>query len=535
MQQRPLLGDEALALGAINAGISGAYSYPGTPATEVFEFIAQHTKDGPSVKEGGVHSVWSTNEKVAYEEALGMSYAGRRALVSFKHVGLNAAADPFMNSAITGVGGGLVVAVADDPGMHSSQNEQDSRAYAAFARLACLEPATQQQAYDMVQEAFELSEKHELPVMIRMVTRLSHSRSGVTVGQRRKPNNLCPQHDAKRWVLLPGNSRRNYLKLLEKQKDFLEWSETCRWNELHLNPDGGRTGYIVSGVAHNYFLANFEPGEQLPPYLKIGAYPLPRGLIRKLFEAVDEVVIIEEGYPIIEDAVRGVLDEPMGKVVRGRHDGTVARTGELDPDVVRKALGKPAHQHQSTVNFSLAPRPPKLCDGCPHIDAYNLIREMIDNYASARVFGDIGCYTLGALAPFNAMHVNLDMGASISMAMGAAQAGMRPVMCVIGDSTFMHSGMTALVGAAKLDLPMTVFIMDNSTVAMTGAQQTIKTGEELVRVVKGLGVDPEHLHVLQMYKKYRESNLEIVKREVAHEGLSVIITARECLVAAKKK
>ena len=534
MERRPLLGDEALALGAIHAGLSGAYSYPGTPATEIFEFIYRETRKGPPAKEGGVQAVWSANEKVAYEEALGMSYAGRRAIVSFKHVGLNVAADPFMNSGITGVKGGLIVAVADDPGMHSSQNEQDSRVYAGFALVPCLEPSTQQEAYDMTRDAYEVSEKFALPVMLRMVTRLAHSRAGVQTVERRKPNDLSPTTDPKHWTLLPQNARVQYAKHVENQAELLAWSESCAWNRLHLNPKGGKTGYIVSGIAKNYFLANFEEGEELPPYLGIGAYPLPKGLIRKLFDAVDEVVIIEEGYPVIEDAVRGLLDNPLGKKVRGRYDGTVPRVGELDPDVVRVAVGKAPIPRQKPPAFKLPGRPPRLCDGCPHIDAYGMIKDLIEETPKTRVFSDIGCYTLGALPPYNAAHSCVDMGASISMAMGAAQAGMRPVMCTIGDSTFMHSGMTPLVGAAQQNTPMTVFILDNSTVAMTGGQHTMQSGDDLLRVVKGLGVDPEHIHVLEMRRKFRDDNLAVIRKELDHEGLSVIITVRECVVTAKK-
>lgn len=534
MERRPLLGDEALALGAIHAGLSGAYSYPGTPATEIFEFIRQETRKDPPAKDGGVQHVWSANEKVAFEEALGMSYAGRRAIVSFKHVGLNVAADPFMNSAVTGITGGFIVAVADDPGMHSSQNEQDSRMYAAFATVPCLEPADQQEAYDMTVEAYDLSEKLELPIVVRMVTRLAHSRSGVQVGERRRPNDLSPTTNPRRWTLLPQNAREQWAQHVSRLHEIVAWSESCRWNRLHLNPKGGKTGYIVSGIAKNYFLSNFEPGEELPPYLGIGAYPLPKKLIRQLFEAVDEVVVIEEGYPIIEDAINGVLGSPMGKKVRGRGDGTIPRVGELDPDVVRLAVGKDPIPRQKAPAFKLAARPPRLCDGCPHVDAYGILKDILAEQPSARVFSDIGCYTLGALPPYNAAHSCVDMGASISMAMGAAQAGMRPVMCTIGDSTFVHSGMTPLIGAAAQNTPMTVLILDNSTVAMTGGQDTMTTGESLIRVVKGLGVDPDHLHVLEMRRKFRDENEAIIKKELAHEGLSVIITVRECVVTAKK-
>lgn len=534
MQKRPLLGDEALALGAIHAGLSGAYSYPGTPATEIFEFICNETRLEADAAQGGVHHVWSANEKVAFEEALGMSYAGRRALVSFKHVGLNVAADPFMNSAVTGVNGGLVVAVADDPGMHSSQNEQDSRYYARFALLPCLEPSNQQEAYDMAREAFDLSERFELPVVMRMVTRLSHSRSGVQVGERRAPNPLHPTDKPKNWTLLPAHARRQYDQLTRKQADLLGWSASCRWNQLHLNPSAGRVGYIISGIAINYFLSNFEDGTPIPSYLRIGAYPVPPTLVEKLLETVDTVVVIEENYPFIEESVRGLLGSPRGKQIRGRLDGTLPRTGELDPDVVRAALGMPALPRQKAPDFALPGRPPKLCDGCPHIDSFDIIREILDETPAARVFSDIGCYTLAALPPFEAGHSCVDMGASIPMAMGAAQAGLRPVIATIGDSTFMHSGMTGLVGAAKQNSPITVFILDNSTVAMTGGQTTMASGDNLLRVITGLGVDPAHVHVLQAHRKHRAANTEIIKRELAYEGLSVIIPVRECIQTAKK-
>lgn len=533
MDRRLLLGDEAVALGAIDAGLTGAYSYPGTPATEIFEFVERETHGGPTAEEGGVHAVWSANEKVALEEALGCSYAGRRALVSFKHVGLNVAADPFMNSAVTGIEGGLVVAVADDPGMHSSQNEQDSRVYASFALIPCFEPATAQQAYDMTRDAFDISERFKLPTMLRMVTRLAHSRSSVTVSGRLPARPLKPTSQPMDWILLPSVARRRYADLVTKQEVMRDWSESSRWNELRLE-GAGRTGVIVSGIAANYFFENFARGEALPPYLRIGAYPIPTGLIRKLFDAVDEILVIEEGYPVIESALRGLLDLPGGKPIHGRFDGRVPRTGELDPDVVRASLGKPVLERLARPQFEPAGRPPCLCDGCPHIDTFNVIQVILKEQPAVRVFSDIGCYTLAAYPPYQACHSCVCMGASISMAMGAAQAGMRPVIATIGDSTFVHSGMTPLVGAAKQNLPMTVFILDNSTVGMTGGQLTMASGEALLNIVKGLGVHPDHVHLLRAHRKDHEKNLELVRRELAHPGLSVIIPVRECIQTAKK-
>jgi indolepyruvate ferredoxin oxidoreductase alpha subunit len=532
-QERPLLGDEAVAIGAIHAGISGAYSYPGTPATEILESVQRETRGGPPAREGGVQCVWSANEKVAYEEALGMSYAGRRALVSFKHVGLNVAADPFMNSAVTGIEGGMVVAVADDPGMHSSQNEQDSRVYSGFALIPCLEPATGQDAYEMTREAFDLSERLGLPVMLRLVTRLAHSRSGVLVGERRPPNPLAPTANPMDWVLLPSNARRRYELLLGKQEEILRWSESCRWNTLEGADRQARSGVIVSGIAYNYFREALG-GDPMPPTLRLGAYPIPAGLVARLCDAVDEVLVIEEGYPVIEQALRGLLGSPRGKLVHGRLDGRVPRTGELNPDVLRAALGHAPLATQHPPAIELPVRLPCLCDGCPHLDTFAVIRDLLEPHPAARVFSDIGCYTLAAYPPHNACHSCVDMGASIGMASGAAQAGMRPVVATIGDSTFIHSGITPLVGAAHQDLPMTVFILDNSTVGMTGGQETMVNGEALATLVRALGVPAEHVHLLRAHRREHAANLEIVRRELAHEGLSVIIPVRECIQTAKR-
>lgn len=532
-EKRPLLGDEAVALGAIHAGLSGAYSYPGTPATEILEFVQRETRGGPPAREGGVSCAWSANEKVAYEEALGMSYAGRRALVSFKHVGLNVAADPFMNSAVTGIEGGFVVAVADDPGMHSSQNEQDSRVYASFAQIPCLEPASGQDAYEMTREGFDLSERIGVPVMVRLVTRLAHSRSGVALGERRAPNPLAPTPRPLDWVLLPSQARKRYAALLEKQEAMQAWSESCRWNALELGGARAPLGVIVSGIAHNYYREALAD-QPAPPTLRIGAYPIPVALVARLVDAVDELLVIEEGYPVIEQALRGLLGAPRGKVVRGRLDGRIPRAGELNPDLVRAALGLPALATQPPPALELPTRLPCLCDGCPHIDTYDVIKELITPHPGARIFSDIGCYTLAAYPPYDACHSCVDMGASIGMASGAAQAGMRPVIATLGDSTFVHSGMTPLVDAAHQNLPMTVFILDNSTVGMTGGQETMVNGEGLASLVRGLGVPAEHVHLLRAHRREHAANLEVVRRELAHEGLSVIIPVRECIQTAKK-
>jgi len=270
MPQRILLGDEAVGLAAIHAGITAAYAYPGTPSTEILEFVLDHAGH-----HAAPHAAWSVNEKTAYEEALGTCFAGRRALVCMKHVGLNVAADPFMNSALVSIHGGLVVAVADDPGMHSSQNEQDTRWFADFARVPCLEPATQQEAYDMTLEAYEVSERFAVPVVLRLVTRLSHSRTKVDVGEQRAENVLRKAPVASTWVLLPGNARRQWKELVERQEAVQAWSNGSAWNALHLNPSRRDLGVVTTGIARNYFRENLDDLGWSPSHLHIGAYPLP--------------------------------------------------------------------------------------------------------------------------------------------------------------------------------------------------------------------------------------------------------------------
>ena len=387
----------------------------------------------------------------------------------------------------------------------------------------------------MTREAFDVSERFTVPVMVRLVTRIAHSRSGVELAERRPVNPLAPTRDSMHWTLLPSNARKAYADLVAKQTDLLAWSESSRWNQLYLHPTGGRRGVIASGIGLNYFLENCPDGRPLPPYLKIGAYPIPKALVERLLEQVDSVIVLEDGYPFIESALRGLLGAPNGKRVQGKLDGTLPRMGELTPDIVRAALGMPAIERQKAPKLPMAERPPRLCDGCPHIDSYTILRMVMDAFPETRVFSDIGCYTLGAYPPYEAAHSCIDMGASISMAMGAAQAGMHPVLATIGDSTFMHSGMTPLAGAVEQNLPMTVVILDNSTTAMTGGQPSMASDGRLLQVVKGLGVNPEHIHVLEAHRKHQAANLEIIKREVAYEGLSVIIPTRECVVTAVKK
>ncbi len=528
MKTEILLGDEAVALGAVHAGLTGAYSYPGTPASEIMEYLIKVSARQPRLK-----ASWSVNEKVAYEEALGVSFAGKRALVSMKHVGLNVAADPFMNSAITGANGGLVVVVADDPGMHSSQNEQDSRYYAQFARIFCFEPSNHQEAYEMTGRAFDISEELGLPVMIRLVTRLSHSRSSVRTGEMRAENELH-YGAGPDWTLLPVNARRRYRILLENQAELARISEESEFNSLELNEKDRSLGVIASGIAYNYVKENLPDASTSPSLLKICTYPIPEKLIARLVEHVDTVLVVEEGYPFIETALRGVFGLP-GKALQGKLSGDLPLSGELAPEVVRPALGLPGLKKFEAGDFKPAARPPQLCQGCPHADTLNALKRALQDAPRANVFSDIGCYTLGAYPPYQAVQTCVCMGASVGMAKGGAEAGVHPSVAVIGDSTFGHSGLTPLLEAAAADANMTVIILDNGTVAMTGGQPSYASGERLLRMIEGLGVAKEHIRVIEPLPKNLEKNAFIMKEEFAHNGLSVIVAVRECLEVAKKK
>ena len=330
-----LLGDEALALGALHAGLSGVYAYPGTPSTEITEYIQGH----PLTAQRGIHCTWSANEKTAMEEALGMSFAGKRALVCMKHVGMNVAADAFVNSAMTGANGGLVVVAADDPSMHSSQNEQDSRFYGKFALVPTFEPSTQQEAYEMVQAAFDFSEKYRIPVLMRLTTRMAHSRAMVEPREARPENSLAYPARTRQWVLMPGNSRVRYEALLADYARFEEEAAASPFNR-YADAEDKSLGIIACGIAYNYLAENYPDG--CPhPVLKISQYPLPQELVRRMASECKALLIIEEGQPVVEEALRGILPAPVE--IRGRMSGELPRTGELTPDSVRTALGLDPH------------------------------------------------------------------------------------------------------------------------------------------------------------------------------------------------
>jgi indolepyruvate ferredoxin oxidoreductase, alpha subunit len=528
MAEMVLLGDEAVAVGAVHAGLTAAYAYPGTPSTEIVEYLIRY-----KARHSRPLATWATNEKTAYEEALGVSMAGRRTLVAMKHVGLNVAADPFMNSAIVSIHGGLVVVVADDPGMHSSQNEQDSRYFADFARVICLEPANQQESYEMTREAFDLSERFHIPVLVRLVTRLAHSRAVVETGDPRPENPISKANLPHAWILLPSNARKQWRSLLERQQDFLAYTESCPHNTLTLNPRSQALGVITTGIARNYYVENLDDLGDRPSHLHIGAYPVPVGKVRSLLAHVKSVLLLEEGYPFVERMLRGIV--PPALPVFGKESGEVPPDGELTPDIVRAALKLPARSGMAVEGLVLPNRPPQLCAGCPHADTFEALKIALDGFAMPVVTSDIGCYTLGALPPYGAIESCVCMGASVSMAKGASDAGVRPAIGIIGDSTFLHSGVTPLMDAVASNADMTLVIVDNKTTAMTGGQPTILPSSRLGDVVKGVGVDPAHIHVLEAHHRHTRANAAILRKEFEQPGLSVVIMVRECIETVRTK
>lgn len=560
MKDIVLLGDEAIALGAIHAGLSAGFGYPGTPSTEILEFLIKN-KENVSKSDQLESSVpiaqWCSNEKTAYESALGASFAGKRSIVTMKHVGLNVAADPFMNSSLVGINGGLVLIVADDPSMHSSQGEQDSRFFADFAMIPCFEPTTQQEAYEMMFEAFEISEKNKVPVMMRVVTRLAHSRAVVRpfdVPLHVKQANLLKANKLE-WMLLPALARKNYEKMIDKQELFQKWSNSNKWNTLQASKNKSDFAIITSGLGKNYYLENIKdyaeylkalsPSQELPSHLHIATLPLPLGKILELTQNVQTLLVIEEGMPVIEKQLKGLF--PQKITVLGKLSGHLPRTGELNPDFVRKALSLEERKSITSnpdiakLTTDLPGRPPQLCKGCPHADSYSSLNKAVsvlkekagdDNVV---IMSDIGCYALGALSPYNAIESIVCMGASLGMARGAAQVGVKYAFGVIGDSTFLHSGIQNLVDAVSTKTPMTAIILDNSIVAMTGCQETIVPSNKLESLVVGLGVEPEHVRVLSTFPNKIEENTKILLEEAEYRGVSVILLVRECIESLRIK
>ena len=527
VQSTLALGVEAVGCAAFDAGITGAFGYPGTPSTEGFEFVEAMIHAEPA----GRVAQWAANEKVAYDLALGVSYTGRRSLVTMKHVGLNVAMDAYANSALTGVRGGLVLLVADDPGMHSSQNEQDSRRLAKFAWLPVLEPSTVQECYDFTWRAFELSESLQVPVMVRLVTRLAHCRAALQRRPVLAPTDLgvAPKETIQDWVLIPSNARRRYVDLLAKQPRMV--AELAPMNRII--PGTGRRGVAVAGMGRAYFdqLALEHPELKALPRLEVAAYPMEPTLEPSFLAQVDEVFVFEEDYPVLEER----LTFQRAGMIHGRLDGALPRTGELTPRLLKEALGLASADGKAATSLELPVRAPRFCDGCGHVDAYEALQEALLNQRvdDARVFGDIGCYTLAAQEPMAAIHAVVEMGASISMAVGSALAGRTPAVAVIGDSTFGHSGLPALLTAADAGANVTVVILDNRVVGMTG-QQPSQALDQVERLVRGLGIPEPQIQVLLPVPKQHEANVAAVEAALQHPGPSVVVFRRECIQSLRR-
>ena len=514
---RPLTGNEAIARGAWEAGVRVAAAYPGTPSTEIMESLAGYPA-------ADLHAQWSTNEKVALDVAMGAAFAGSRALASMKHVGLNVAADAFMSQSYIGVNGGLVLAVCDDPGIHSSQNEQDTRLYGQLATVPVLEPSDAQEALDFTRLAFDISEQFDTMVIVRGTTRLSHTRSPVATGSRKEvPQRAFIENPAKN-VMIPAHARRRHVVVIEREaklKAYLETSPINRWET-----GDASFGVITAGTCYPYVR------EVLPnaSVLKLGAsWPLPEGLLRRYCESVERVFVVEELEPVIEKELRALGIKAEGKQF-------FPRSGEFSPEIVRAGFeqaGVLAARAKKVV-WTPAPlaRPPVLCAGCPHTSSFMAVRA-----SGARVAGDIGCYTLACLDPLRGLDTTVSMGSSIGNAIGMSKAGdTKPVMATIGDSTFLHAGIPGLIDAVYNQANITVLLLDNHITAMTGGQQhpgTGKTlrGEDAPRVdyealVRAIGVSwvrtVDSYDLAQMYQTLREA--------IAYRGVSVIISNRPCVL-----
>lgn len=527
-QEMIVLGDEALAHAAIDSGLKAVFSYPGTPSTEIFESaeaIIHQLNDGRVAQ-------WAANEKVAYEMALGASYSGGRALTTMKHVGLNVAMDAFVNSALTEVRGGFVVAVADDPSMHSSQNEQDSRVLADFAMVPCFEPSTPQEVYDYTCKAYEMSERLKIPVVLRLVTRLAHSRGVIHKGETKPAKGIGapPKNEKDGWVLIPAVARGQYLKLRNKIPQFM--AEAAKMNRIVNN--GHKIGVIAAGMGRAYYDQVVRENPEVSKYNRfdVSAYPVDFEALAKFVNSCEEVFVFEENFPYLEDMITKLMSKTK---IHGRRDNTLSIAGELSPLLVRKVLKLEIPESKGNARISLTGRPPRLCDGCGHEDAYKALNEAYANIGvnDPRVYGDIGCYTLGALPPFSTISTTVEMGASAGMAFGAASAGLTPAVGIIGDSTFFHSALPTLVSMAKSKVNVTLIVMDNRITAMTGQQPTVAT-DIIPDIAKAVGFTEENIHHMIPLAKHHADNVKTLEKVLRHDGPDLVIFKRECIQAFRK-
>jgi indolepyruvate ferredoxin oxidoreductase alpha subunit len=510
--KKVLSGNEAIARGAWEAGVLFASAYPGTPSSEILDSVAQYKE---------IKAEWATNEKDALMAAMGAMMCGGRAMASMKHVGVNVAADPFLTLAYTGVNGGLVLVTADDPEQHSSQNEQDNRHYAKFAKVPMLEPSDSQEAKDFTVKAFEISEQYDTPVMLRTVTRISHSKGPVELGKRivpKRPIELVK--DEPKYVMLPVYGRERHKVIEARLLKLKEFAETFEGNRIEMHDTS--LGIITGGIAYQYAKEVFPNAS----FLKLGmSWPLPQKMIGEFIDKVDKVYIIEELDPFWEENIKA-----MGYSIDTGKD-KVPLCGELSPTILAQIFDPNYKIPASVYGTPIPPRPPNMCAGCPHRPVFYVLKKN-----KLYVHGDIGCYTLGALPPLQAINSSFSMGSSVGVCEGASQVlnedGQNKMVCVIGDSTFLHSGITPLLNMVFNKSNATVIILDNWITAMTGAQEHPGTGytvmgEETVAVdyaalAQALGVTPGNIRRVDPYDI--EQFDKVVKEETSKKGASVIIT-----------
>jgi indolepyruvate ferredoxin oxidoreductase, alpha subunit len=507
-------GNESIARGAFEHGVRFAAGYPGTPSTEIIETFAKYD---------GVYAEWSPNEKVALEVGIGAALAGAKALVVMKHVGVNVAADPLFTLSYTGTNGALVIITADDPSLHSSENEQDNRNYAKFAKIPMVEPADSQEAKDYIKIAFDISARFDTPVFFRTTTRVSHSKSLVTLGDlSTAKDSTSIQINAAKYVMVPAYARIRRIEVEERLHRLREFAETFPGNRIEMNDP--ETGIITAGMPYNYAKDVFPDFS----YLKLGmVYPLPSGLIREFASKVKKIYVIEELDPFIEEQIKAMGIDVVGKEI-------LPYTNEFDPGVIYEAIKRKKIAKSILPDVMIPPRPPNLCPGCPHRGLFYVLGKL-----KTFVAGDIGCYTLSFMKPLEGLHACICMGASIGMAHGMSKAlkekGKGKVVGVIGDSTFIHSGITPLLNMAYNKSDAVIVICDNRTTAMTGMQDHPATGYTLQgektkeldfsKLASALGI--EHVRVIDPYDI--KTTRRVMKEELARPGASVVISQRACV------
>ena len=518
-----LSGNEAVARAVWEAGVKVAAAYPGTPSTEMMEVVSTYPD---------LYAEWSVNEKVSLEVAIGAAYAGSRAFCCMKHVGMNVASDALMTLTLTGVIGGLVIAIADDVGLSSSQNEQDSRYWGRFAHVPVMEPADSQEAYEMTLAAFDLSETYQVPVILRMTTRINHVKSLVVVGERMAHVGAGFKKEPARFVMVPGNAGKRIPLMFAREETLRAVAETSPLNYIE-NGSDKRVGFITSGPAYMHVKESFPDS----PVLKLGlSFPLPFDKCRELAGMVEQLVVVEEVEPLVETELKAQGIKLLGKEI-------LPRQGELSPNVLRPAiarlLGETVPEMQSTVALQVFPRPPTMCVACPHLGVYYTLSQI----RNISIAGDIGCYTLGAGHPWNALDTCVSMGASMGVALGMDKGRGesdkdKRILAVIGDSTFLHMGMQGLLDIVYNKGNVTVLLLDNRAVGMTGGQDNPGNGRDIygddtprvnfAALVEALGVKKERIHTVDPYQL--PVLFKTIRDEVKVPEVSVIITDQPCVL-----